>query len=218
MKVSAKADYAVRAAAELAAAQDTGSLVRAETIATAQGIPQRFLENILSDLRHAGLVQSQRGAEGGHRLNRPAAEISVADIIRAVDGPLAAVRGERPESVTYAGPAEPLQRVWIAVRKSLRDVVEQVTSPTWPAARCRTRSTRSPTTPRRGLRDSHRVPHDGAEQVAVGVEGTVSGWVFPRQSVARARSSTGPVARGLNDVAPAHPRVRKVAAVQLAGS
>ena len=126
VKVSAKADYAVRAAAELAAAQDTGSLVRAETIATAQGIPQRFLENILSDLRHAGLVQSQRGAEGGHRLNRPAAEISVADIIRAVDGPLAAVRGERPESVTYAGPAEPLQRVWIAVRKSLRDVVEQV--------------------------------------------------------------------------------------------
>ena len=126
MKVSAKADYAVRAAAELAAAQDTGSLVRAETIATAQGIPQRFLENILSDLRHAGLVQSQRGAEGGHRLNRPAAEISVADIIRAVDGPLAAVRGERPESVTYAGPAEPLQRVWIAVRKNLRDVVEEV--------------------------------------------------------------------------------------------
>ncbi len=126
MKVSAKADYAVRAAAELAAAQATGSLVRAETIATAQGIPQRFLENILSDLRHAGLVQSQRGAEGGHRLNRPAAEVSVADIIRAVDGPLAAVRGERPESVTYAGPAEPLQRVWIAVRKSLRDVVEEV--------------------------------------------------------------------------------------------
>ena len=115
MKVSAKADYAVRAAAELAAAQPSGALVRAETIATAQGIPQRFLENILSDLRHAGLVQSQRGAEGGHRLNRPAAEVSVADVIRAVDGPLAAVRGERPESVTYEGPAEPLQRVWIAV-------------------------------------------------------------------------------------------------------
>ena len=127
MKVSAKADYAVRAAAELAAAQATGALVRAESIATAQGIPQRFLENILSDLRHAGLVQSQRGAEGGHRLNRPAEEISVADIIRAVDGPLAAVRGERPESVSYAGPAEPLQRVWIAVRKNLRDVVETVT-------------------------------------------------------------------------------------------
>ena len=127
MKVSAKADYAVRAAAELAAAQNTGAPVRAESIATAQGIPQRFLENILSDLRHAGLVQSVRGAEGGHKLNRPANEITVADVIRAVDGPLAAVRGERPEAVTYAGPAEQLQRVWIAVRKNLRDVVEHVT-------------------------------------------------------------------------------------------
>jgi len=126
VKVSAKADYAVRAAAELAAAQTTGKLVRAEAIATSQGIPQRFLENILSDLRHAGLVQSQRGAEGGHRLNRPAGEISVADVIRAVDGPLAAVRGERPESVTYDGPAEPLQRVWIALRRNLRAVVEEV--------------------------------------------------------------------------------------------
>ena len=126
MKVSAKADYAVRAAAELAAAQPGGALVRAEAIATSQGIPQRFLENILSDLRHAGLVASQRGAEGGHRLNRPAAEISVADVIRAVDGPLAAVRGERPEAVSYTGPAEPLQRVWIALRKNLREVVERV--------------------------------------------------------------------------------------------
>jgi Rrf2 family protein len=127
VKVSAKADYAVRAAAELAAAQASGQPVRAEAIATAQGIPQRFLENILSDLRHAGLVQSQRGAEGGHRLARPAAEITVADVIRAVDGPLAAVRGERPESVTYEGPALALQRVWIAVRKNLRVVVERVT-------------------------------------------------------------------------------------------
>ena len=127
MKVSAKADYAVRAAAELAAAQHDGAPLRAEAIATAQGIPQRFLENILSDLRHAGIVQSVRGAEGGHRLGRPAAEISVADVIRAVDGPLAAVRGERPESVTYSGPAEPLQRVWIALRKNLREVVEHVT-------------------------------------------------------------------------------------------
>jgi Rrf2 family protein len=127
VKVSAKADYAVRAAAELAAAQASDRLLRAEAIATAQGIPQRFLENILSDLRHAGIVQSQRGAEGGHRLNRPAADVSVADIIRAVDGPLAAVRGERPESVRYSGPAEPLQRVWIALRKNLREVVEHVT-------------------------------------------------------------------------------------------
>jgi Rrf2 family protein len=127
LKVSAKADYAVRAAAELAAAQAGGQPVRAETIATAQGIPQRFLENILSDLRHAGLATSQRGAEGGHKLAKPAAEITVADVIRAVDGPLAAVRGERPESVNYSGPAEPLQRVWIAVRTNLRDVVEHVT-------------------------------------------------------------------------------------------
>jgi len=127
VKVSAKADYAVRASAELAAAQHIGAPVRAEAIATAQGIPQRFLENILSDLRHGGLVQSVRGAEGGHRLSRPANEITVADVIRAVDGPLAAVRGERPESVTYDGPAEPLQRVWIALRKNLREVVEHVT-------------------------------------------------------------------------------------------
>src|SRR5262245_47096578 len=126
VKVSAKADYAVRAAAELAAAQDKGAPVRAESIATAQGIPQRFLENILSDLRHAGLVQSVRGAEGGHKLNRPAAEITVADVIRAVDGPLAAVRGERPESVTYDGAATSLQLVWIALRKNVRDVIENV--------------------------------------------------------------------------------------------
>ena len=101
--------------------------MRAESIANAQGIPQRFLENILSDLRHAGLVQSIRGAEGGHKLSRPAEALTVADVIRAVDGPLAAVRGERPENVSYTGPAEPLQRVWIALRHNLREVVEHVT-------------------------------------------------------------------------------------------
>ena len=127
MKVSAKADYAVRAAAELAAAQDTGSLVRAETIATAQGIPQRFLENILSDLRHAGYVQNQRGAEGGYWLAGPADAITLADIIRAVDGPLANVRGARPESVEYRGSASHLAEVWVAVRVSLRSVLERVT-------------------------------------------------------------------------------------------
>jgi Rrf2 family protein len=127
VKVSAKADYAVRAAAELAAAAPSGAVVRAEAIATAQGIPQRFLENILSDLRHAGLVTSVRGAEGGHKLSKPPTEITVADVIRAVDGPLAAVRGERPENVNYTGPAEQLQRVWIAVRTNLRDVMESVT-------------------------------------------------------------------------------------------
>jgi Rrf2 family protein len=126
VKVSAKADYAVRAAAELAAAESGGQPVRAEAIATAQQIPQRFLENILSDLRHAGLVQSVRGAEGGHRLARPAGEITVADVIRAVDGPLAAVRGERPEAVSYDGAAAALQVVWIALRKNVRDVMENV--------------------------------------------------------------------------------------------
>jgi Rrf2 family protein len=127
VKVSAKADYAVRAGAELAAAEGAERPLKAEAIATAQGIPPRFLENILADLRHAGLVHSQRGTDGGHRLARPATEITVADVIRAVDGPLAAVRGERPEDVTYEGAAAPLQRVWIALRKNLREVVEQVT-------------------------------------------------------------------------------------------
>ena len=125
MRISAKADYAVRAAAELAAAGDERP-VKGEAIAAAQGIPQNFLENILADLRHAGLVKSQRGADGGYRLARPAGEVSVADVIRAVEGPLAAVRGEAPEDVSYAGAAAPLQDVWIAVRANLRAVVEHV--------------------------------------------------------------------------------------------
>ena len=124
MRISAKADYAVRAAAELAAAGE--HTVKGEVLAQAQGIPLRFLENILAELRHAGLVRSQRGSEGGYTLARTAEEITVADVIRAVEGPLASVRGERPERVEYAGAAEPLQRVWIAVRKNLRDVVEEV--------------------------------------------------------------------------------------------
>ena len=125
MRISAKADYAVRAAVELAAAGD--HTVKGETLAHAQEIPLRFLENILAELRHAGLVRSQRGSEGGYALARPAGEITVADVIRAVEGPLASVRGERPESVAYAGAAEPLSRVWIAVRANLRGVVEHVT-------------------------------------------------------------------------------------------
>src|SRR6187455_1585680 len=106
MRVSAKADYAVRAAAELAAAGE--GPIKGEALAQAQGIPLKFLENILGELKHAGLVRSQRGAEGGYWLARPADEISVADIIRAVEGPLASVRGEPPEMVKYAGAAEPL--------------------------------------------------------------------------------------------------------------
>ena len=125
MRVSAKTDYALRAAAELAAAG--GGPVKREQLSTAQGIPPKFLENILGDLRHARLIRSQRGAEGSYWLARPAEEISVADIVRAVEGPLATVRGEPPEDVAYVGAAEQLQHVWIAVRKSIRDVVENVT-------------------------------------------------------------------------------------------
>jgi Rrf2 family protein len=126
VRISAKADYAVRAAIELAAA-GTERPTKGDTVAQAQGIPLKFLENILADMRHAGLITSRRGAEGGYWLARPAAEISVADIIRAVEGPLASVRGGRPEDVDYSGTAEPLQRVWIAVRASLRNVTEHVT-------------------------------------------------------------------------------------------
>ncbi len=98
-----------------------------EDLARAQGLPVKFLGSILTDLRRAGLVSSQRGAEGGFRLGRPAGEIAVADVMRALDGPLAEVRGLRPESATYEGPAEHLQDVWVAVRAALRGVLEQVT-------------------------------------------------------------------------------------------
>jgi Rrf2 family protein len=125
MRISAKADYAVRAAVQLAAAADGPT--KGDAIAQSQGIPLKFLENILGDLRQAGLVRSQRGSDGGYWLNRPPEEITVADVIRAVEGPLAAVRGRRPEDVAYDGPAEPLIQVWIAVRANLRAVVEQVT-------------------------------------------------------------------------------------------
>jgi Rrf2 family protein len=125
VRVSAKADYAIRAAVELAAAGD--GPVKGERIAQAQQIPPNFLENILADLRNAGLVASRRGAEGGYWLARPAAEVSLAEVIRAVDGPLANVRGIRSEQVSYEGTAEPLRDVWVAVRASLRSVLEQVT-------------------------------------------------------------------------------------------
>ncbi len=126
MRISAKVDYAVRAAVELAAAPDEKP-VKAERIATAQEIPLNFLENILGELRHAGIVRSHRGAEGGFRLAKPPDQVSVADIIRAVEGPLASVRGGPPEEAVYPGHAEALPRVWIAVRATLRKVVEHVT-------------------------------------------------------------------------------------------
>jgi Rrf2 family protein len=126
VRISAKADYAVRAAVELAAASDDRP-VKAERIATAQEIPRNFLENILGELRHAGIVRSQRGAEGGFRLAKPADLLTIADVIRAVEGPLASVRGGPPEDASYGGAATALPRVWIAVRANLRAVVEHVT-------------------------------------------------------------------------------------------
>jgi Rrf2 family protein len=126
MRISAKADYALRASVELAVAQP-GPPMKAEAIARAQGIPVKFLLNILSELKHARLVQSHRGAEGGYSLARPAAEVTLADVIRAVEGPLANVHESRPEDVSYPGSAEQLKEVWIAVRASLRQVLERVT-------------------------------------------------------------------------------------------
>jgi Rrf2 family protein len=125
MRLSAKADYALRASLELAASGD--GHVKAETLARAQGIPLRFLEQILLDLKHAGLVASQRGAEGGYWLAKAPGEISLADVIRAVEGPLANVRGVRPEELEYEGSAAALRDVFVALRASIRAVLEDVT-------------------------------------------------------------------------------------------
>jgi Rrf2 family protein len=127
MRISAKADYAVRAAAELAAAFPEGRPVKGEQLAAAQSIPPKFLENILADLRHAGLVRTRRGAEGGYALTGAPSEISVAEVLRAVEGPLAAVQGIRPEGLRYAGAAARLPEVWVALRANLRAVLERVT-------------------------------------------------------------------------------------------
>jgi Rrf2 family protein len=126
MHVTAKADYAVRAVVELAdSAQDSPRKV--DEVAQAQKIPVSFLENILTQLRSSGIVRSQRGPEGGYWLARPADEVNLAQIIRAVEGPLVGVRGQRPEEVEYVGSAESLQQVWIALRANLRKVLENVT-------------------------------------------------------------------------------------------
>lgn len=127
MRVSAKVDYALRAAVELAAADDPSVPTKAEAIARAQDIPVKFLENILQSLRHAGIVQSKRGPDGGHLLARPSDEISLADVIRAIDGPLAGVSGQSPDQLEFHGSAEPLRDVWVAVRANLRAVLEHVT-------------------------------------------------------------------------------------------
>lgn len=126
MHVTAKADYAVRAVVELAAGGGEAPR-KVDEVAQAQHIPLSFLENILTQLRSAGIVRSQRGPEGGYWLARPASEVNLAEVIRAVEGPLVGVRGQRPEEVEYGGSAESLQQVWIALRANLRKVLEHVT-------------------------------------------------------------------------------------------
>jgi Rrf2 family protein len=129
MRLSARVDYALRAAAELAATASgpgRGRPVTADQIARAQEIPPKFLESILLQLRRGGIVHAQRGPEGGYWLARPAEEISLAEVIRVIDGPLAHVRGQRPEQLGYHGPAHALQEVWIALRASEREILELV--------------------------------------------------------------------------------------------
>lgn len=127
--VSAKADYGMRALLELTVAhrQDPRRLVKGEAISRAQEIPVKFLEGILRELRQSGIVASQRGAEGGYRLDRAPEDVTIADVVRALDGPLAAVRGSRPEDMTYEGAATHLREVWIAMRAAMRDVLEHTT-------------------------------------------------------------------------------------------
>ena len=131
MRLSARVDYALRAAAELASVADgtaeRSRPVTAEQIARAQDIPPKFLESILLQLRRGGIVHAQRGPEGGYWLARPAGEISLAEVIRVIDGPLAHVRGQRPEELGYQGAARALQDVWIALRASEREILELVT-------------------------------------------------------------------------------------------
>ncbi len=125
MRVSAKADYAVRAAAELAAAGE--GPVKGEKLAEAQQIPLQFLEHILLELKHSGIVRARRGAKGGYWLARPAEQVTIADLVRAVEGPIADVQSTPPEAIEYRGNAAHLREVWVAVRASLRSVLEEVT-------------------------------------------------------------------------------------------
>lgn len=129
MQISARVDYALRAMTELAVVwqDDPKRLEKADALATRQEIPARFLEGILGQLRKAGLIFSQRGAEGGYRLAKAPDEISVADVIRVLDGPLGAVRSEAPEDSEYSGPATHLRVIWVATRAALRSVLESTT-------------------------------------------------------------------------------------------
>ncbi len=125
MHISAKVDYAVRALVTLAA--EGGGPLSGSSLAESQKISPKFLEGILAELRRARLVTSRRGADGGYRLARPAGAITIAEVMRAIDGPLAEVRGQRPEAIAYDATAQPLQIVWIAVRASLRQVLDETT-------------------------------------------------------------------------------------------
>ncbi len=125
MHISARSDYAVRAALGLAAAYP--ATVSSAGLAADQDMPRKFLEAILADLRRAGLVRGQRGVEGGYVLTRPPGETAIGEVLRAVDGPLAEVRGRRPEETSYDGTAEHLQQLWIALRAAVRSVLDEVT-------------------------------------------------------------------------------------------
>jgi Rrf2 family protein len=125
VQISAKTDYAVRALLMLAA--KSPALVKVEVLTVQQGLPRKFVEAILSELRRAGLVRSQRGPDGGYALARPADEITIGAVIRVVDGPLAEVRGLRPHETAYTGVAEHLPDVWVAMRASLRAVLDETT-------------------------------------------------------------------------------------------
>jgi Rrf2 family protein len=126
VRISAKADYAVRAALELASSPDRKP-IKGETLAEAQQIPLQFLEHILLELKHARLIQARRGAKGGYWLARDPEQITIADVIRAVEGPLANIHENAPEELHYGGSAERLRDVWVAVRAALRSVLENVT-------------------------------------------------------------------------------------------
>jgi Rrf2 family protein len=128
VRLNARVDYALRAVVELASVGGTShGPVTAERLATGQDIPPKFLESILLQLRRAGIVHSQRGPDGGYWLAKPAEDISLAEVIRVIDGPLANVRGQRPEALGYQGTAAALQEVWIALRASEREILELVT-------------------------------------------------------------------------------------------
>ena len=127
VQISARGDYAVRAALSLAKAHP--SLMSAQAIAQDQDMPRKFLEAVLADLRRAGVVRAQRGAEGGYTLSQPPRDVTVGQILRAVDGPLAGVRGMRPEETKYSGAAENLPNLWVAVRSAVREVLDEVSLP-----------------------------------------------------------------------------------------